>query len=196
MKRIFLYTSISVLFFGIISCNLLNSDQSDDIFKYMPGEVLVTLEDEYTLKDLRSVLENLEAEWSRSLGTSYVIKVVEGNENLWTNLLKDEEVIRDAQLNRFGYNYRIIDSEDFPTFKNDSLVVEITYSGCNSGHDYSLEYKRIGSTFELWLFKETPDEPCRAIIRDIQSFKIPKRVTESLHIFLLNPVDDRIILQS
>ena len=106
-------------------------------------------------------------------------------------------MIHNAQLNRFGYDYRLIETGEFTTLKNDSLVVEITYNGCAPGHDYSLEFERKGtSIFDLWLFKKTPDEECLAIIRDIRSFKIPQELIHAQRIVLFNPVNDKLILKN
>ena len=200
-KFSFIFAFVIILSFGLLSCDILSSNQANDKnqhsvdYQYMIGEVLVTLEEEFTVKDLRTVLKDLEAEWNRSLANGHVIQVQEDQEKLWIQQLEEEEVIHNAQLNRFGYSYSIFESENYPTIKNDSLKVEITYSGCAPGHEYTLEFEAKGlSTFDLWLFKKTPDEPCRAIIRDIQSFKIPQQLINAQNLLLINPVNDRIIL--
>ena len=198
---LFKITLVSILSFALASCDIFqaNDENRHSVdYQYMPGEVLVTLEEEFNVQDLRTVLENLEAEWNRSLADGHVIQVRETREKRWVQKLEEEEVIHNAQLNRFGYSYSIIASEsgNFPIIEDDSLKVEITYGGCGPGHEYSLEYEARGaSSFDLWLFKKTPDEPCRAILRDTRAFKIPQELMNAQNLVLLNPVNERIILR-
>lgn len=201
----FIMAFVSILNLGLLSCDIFSSNQANFEtrlsvdYQYMPGEVLVVLEEEFTLKNLREVLEDLEAEWSRPLADGYVIQVPDDQEKLWVQQLEEEKVIHNAQLNRFGYSYSIsaAESGNFPVIENDLLKVEITYSGCSAGHEYALEYEVKGfSSFALWLFKKTPDEPCRAIIRDTRSFKNPQELINAQNLVLLNPVNDKIFLSN
>lgn len=178
-------------------CVLFTGGNIDEYeFSITPGEVVVSLEHDYTPNDLNDFLSEFNSKWDRHLGNGYVIKVTEGEEKLWVPFLKNQEMIKDAQLNKFGFNYQITATGDLPKIENGLLHVLINYGGCNSGHDFTVEYEKIAdSSYEIWLYKETPDQMCRAYFSDYRSFELPSVIINASNIVLRSPVDEFIMVR-
>lgn len=90
---------IVVLFFVTNACKTTSSEEDVD---YTPGEVIVSLEDGVQESDIKPRIEELELEWKEyfvHLGSA-LIGVPVGDEELWVQKLKEEPMIRNAQLNR------------------------------------------------------------------------------------------------
>ncbi|GEM_PF-1543659 len=198
MKRIYLFTIASILVFGMISCNILSPDEDNGFedFRFVPGELLVELEDDYTLDELDSLLAECEIERRGTFFPAELILVQEGKEKDWAELLDKEDMIRSALLNRFGDGYILVEKDEFPYIKNDLLYVWTVYNGCGPGRDFTLEYMKTGSSsFEIWLFKENVEE-CGAVFQDKgRPFQIPDEVKDAQSIQLIKPINDRIDLR-
>ena len=78
---------------------------------------------------------------------------------------------------------------------NKSLTISISYSGCSSAHSFTLKNRLSSSTAEIWLFKETKDEPCDGIIQEVRTFQLPQEISTSKSIVLITPVEENIVLK-
>lgn len=95
-KTILLF--ILVLFLLANACNTTSSESELD---YVPGEVLITFEEGVQETDIKQRIEVLELEWKNyleNLGFA-LIGVPVGEEKLWVGKLKEEPMIRNAELN-------------------------------------------------------------------------------------------------
>jgi len=95
----------------------------------------------------------------------------------------------------FGSSYALSQTTELPGISNDSLNVQVAYSGCNGDHLFELK-SRIDDSFvaELWLFKQTPDQPCDAYFVENRAFPLSKKAIHSSKIVLFGPGDKRITL--
>lgn len=196
-RRVYIFVLSVLVTSSFMSCNLFTGGDVDvDDFRYIPGEIVVSLEEGYTVTDLIDLLEGLDAVLLRPLGTGYAVGVPVGEEGVWIQRLDEEKLIKTVQLNRFGYSYSVDYGENTPLIANGMLHVIVSHGGCNPGHSFTLEYERIGSSaYEIWLYKETPDQPCRAYFSYSRSFTLPEVLRNAGRIILLNPVDESMILK-
>ncbi|HWP83412.1 MAG TPA: hypothetical protein VNN76_12255 [Bacteroidota bacterium] len=96
----------------------------------------------------------------------------------------------------FGASYRLLERTTAPLLTQDSLFVAVSYSGCNGNHIFILRYRAAGfSAAEVWLFKQTGDEPCDRHIEETKRFALPAVIKSSERVTLLGPYDKRIILR-
>jgi hypothetical protein len=195
-----MYRNCIILLFSLVClqvCGLFTGGNIDEYeFRITAGEVVVSLHSDYSPSDLNEFLSEFGSEWDRYLGNGYVIKVTEGEEKIWVPFLKNQEMVRDAQLNKFGFNYQITAIDDLPKIENGLLHLLINYGGCNSGHDFTVEYEKIGdSSYEIWLYKETPDQACRAYFSDYRSFQLPAVILNANQILMRSPVDEFIMIR-
>jgi hypothetical protein len=195
MNRLWIILLIIIPVFQ--GCGLFTGGSIDEYkYRITPGEVVVSLNSENTPSDLNEFLSEFDMSWDRYLGNGYVIKVTVGEEKIWVPFLKNQVMVRDAQLNKFGFNYQITAIDDMPKIENGLLHVLINYSGCNSGHDFTVEYERTEeSSYEIWLYKETPDQMCRAYFSDYRSFELPSDILNANQILMRSPVDEFIMIR-
>lgn len=167
--------------------NAANPD-TEILIEYVEGEVFVRLENQRTFAQLEAMAERLELSINRSLGNGYILNVPETFEPIWIIRLEQDPIIDQAQLNRFGYNYQINETETLPFVRDDSLFVEVSYSGCESEQVFSLEAAGNFSTIqEIWLFKITPDQDCDAFFTEERGFYIPRIAQLATQVFLIDP---------
>ena len=95
----------------------------------------------------------------------------------------------------FGARYSIITTSNVPTISNGTLISKVSYSGCNDGHEFELKNRMVNSTAELWLFKQTDDQPCDAYFEEEKTYNLPKSILGSEEIVLITPSEDRISLK-
>lgn len=187
-----------LLFIYVLNgCGLFTGGSIDEYeYRIVNGEVVVSLKSGYTANDLNELLSEFNITWDRHLGNGYVIKVTEGEEKLWVPFLKNQEMIKDAQLNKFGFDYQISATDDLPKIENGLIHVLINYGGCNPGHDFTVEHEKLAeSSYEIWLYKETPDQMCRAYFSDYRSFELPSAILNANNIVLRSPVDEFIMVR-
>ncbi len=197
MKHLYSLAGASILALAVISCNIVFNGETPDSqnIRFVPGELLVEMNHGYTSNDLDSLLADLEP--GRGGGFSSAIHrvvVPEGRETHWVALLDKEEIIRTAQLNRFGYSYNLAEKDGYPYLQGDSLHVWVGYSGCDPDVDFSLEHARTGPSFyEVWLFKEEETD-CAAAWIEERAFKVPDEVRHAQSVRIIKPIDKRIVL--
>ena len=176
MKTHFSVFTILAAFILILSGCINNEPLGDDIeFSVIRGEVFVRMTGNATYEDLVALAERLEIEVNRKLGNGYVLNVPEGYEALWSTRLQQDSKIREAQFNNFGYSYRIASDDSLTYVDGDSIYVQVSYSGCDAGHAFTLESPvsiNLDSSMDLWLFKSTEDEDCDAVF--IKDFVFPR----------------------
>ncbi|REL33550.1 hypothetical protein DYD21_09045 [Rhodohalobacter sp. SW132] len=88
-----------VLFSVSTACNTTSSEVEAE---YTPGEVIIALEDGIEEADIVPRIEEFELQWKEyfeNIGYA-LIGVPVGEEELWVEKLKQEPMIRNAQLNR------------------------------------------------------------------------------------------------
>lgn len=96
----------------------------------------------------------------------------------------------------FGSDYVILQTEELPLIKNDSLIVRIAYSGCNGEHSFVLRNRYINSsTTEIWLYKQTPDQLCDAYFEETRYFLFTDEIIEATKIVIIGPRDSRITIK-
>jgi hypothetical protein len=182
---------------GLFGCIPLTPENNLDAenTRHMTGEILVEMHVGYFSNDLDSLLADIEPERSGGFYSEiHRVAVPEGQEKHWADLLRKEEIIRAADLNRFGYSYNLVERDGFPHLKGDSLYVKVGYSGCGPGHDFTLESLKTGSSsYEVWLFKEY-EEDCLAFFSEVRAFKIPDGLKNAQSIKLVKPVNERVEL--
>lgn len=94
----------------------------------------------------------------------------------------------------FGAHYAIVDSPA-PAVRNDTLVVTVQYGGCSGNHAFDVRSRVLAAGTELWLFKETPDQPCDMLVIEERRFAlsgnpklaIPLWIKDSTNQFPLRP---------
>jgi hypothetical protein len=89
---------IFVLFLVSNACNITSSEDEID---YVPGEVIISLEEGAQETDVKQRIEELQLEWKKyyeNLGFA-LISVPVGEEKLWAEKLAEEPMIRSAELN-------------------------------------------------------------------------------------------------
>ena len=78
------------------------STSSENELDYVPGDVIIHLENGVQESDIKPRIEELELEWEEyfeNLGAAH-IGVQIGKEKMWVQKLKEEPLIRNANLNR------------------------------------------------------------------------------------------------
>lgn len=96
----------------------------------------------------------------------------------------------------FGYRYNIVETDEYPVILNDSLIVKVQYGGCNDNHDFTILHKKESHNYsEVWLFKQTPDQSCEAVIQEIRSFRLPVEVFSTNQAFVIGPDNSRTLVR-
>jgi hypothetical protein len=99
--------------------------------------------------------------------------------------------------NPFGALYRIMQSTHPPAIASDSLIVTVSYSGCNRNHIFALRYFLRGpDDAEIWLSKLTPDQVCDMYIEETKEMHLPGVVAGRSTIILITPQKERIVLRT
>ncbi len=106
----------------------------------------------------------------------------------------DTEVAPIPATISFGALYSINDNAvtqfgvALPALAGDSLLLEVGYSGCSSGHEFELRSRLLNAErAEIWLYKLTPDEACLASFAPRESFRVPIDVLSRNEIDLIGP---------
>lgn len=74
----------------------------------------------------------------------------------------------------FGAEYEIVVSDEYPSLSSSELSVEVSYSGCDSNHDFALDFRSlVNQQHEAWLIKLTPDQECEAFFQEVKRFPLP-----------------------
>ncbi|MEX2603783.1 MAG: hypothetical protein WD361_06255 [Gracilimonas sp.] len=95
----------------------------------------------------------------------------------------------------FGARYSIVMTSALPTINNGTLVSKISYSGCNDSHEFELKNQTANSIAELWLFKQTEDQPCDAYFEEEKTYNLSESILSAENIVLITPSEDRITLK-
>ncbi|MBO6622186.1 MAG: hypothetical protein JJ892_14095 [Balneola sp.] len=106
----------------------------------------------------------------------------------------DNQSVNSSEEIEFGALYSVIISSNLPTISNGNLIIKVSYSGCNDGHEFELKNRTVNSAAELWLFKLTEDQPCDAYFEEEKTFNLSESILSSEKIVLITPTDDRIEL--
>lgn len=96
-KRILFF--IFILFLASNACNTNSSEVETD---YVPGEVIISLEEGVKEIAVKQRIEELQLEWEKYYENLRfaLIGVPVGEEMLWVEKLAEEPMIRSAELNR------------------------------------------------------------------------------------------------
>ncbi|RMF59105.1 MAG: hypothetical protein D6748_07180 [Calditrichaeota bacterium] len=95
----------------------------------------------------------------------------------------------------FGYRYSIrppINSNVM--LKNDSLLVQVAYSGCSSPHQFEFHYYTTDGEATVWFTKLTPDQSCEAYFTQWLRVKLPSQVVRKSKLIFLAPEDVSLVL--
>lgn len=103
--------------------------------------------------------------------------------------------VNESVETEFGASYSINLNESSPQIEVDMLTISISYSGCSSEHSFILKNRLLASTAEIWLFKETKDQPCDGIIQEVRTFQLPQEISTSKSIVLITPIEEAIVLK-
>ncbi|NBB76899.1 MAG: hypothetical protein GVY02_05915 [Bacteroidetes bacterium] len=107
----------------------------------------------------------------------------------------DDPSGNDLEEIEFGASYRLIQDEELPQLFDRILTVRVGYSGCEGAHEFTLRSRINGADGEMWLFKETRDQPCDAFFNEVLSFQVPNDVFTSQNVVLITPELERIMLE-
>ena len=107
----------------------------------------------------------------------------------------ENQAVNSTEKIEFGAGYSLVSNAKTPFIQNNSLVATVTYSGCNDRQIFQLMGRNTGNTAELWLFKETPDQPCDAYFREERIFTIPVNFLMADSMVLITPDLERIVLR-
>ncbi|MEQ9310651.1 MAG: hypothetical protein RLN90_14435 [Balneolaceae bacterium] len=102
--------------------------------------------------------------------------------------------INQSNESKFGASYTINLNEQSPLLEADSLTISLSYSGCNDAHSFLLLKNISSSNSEIWLFKETADQPCDGIIQEVRRFELTEEILTSKKIVFITPMDESVIL--
>ncbi|MBI4547810.1 MAG: hypothetical protein HY707_07515 [Ignavibacteriae bacterium] len=98
---------------------------------------------------------------------------------------------------QFGSPYVIIQTATTPNLSSDSLVVTVGYSGCNGGHEFSLQYRIVStSRAEVWLYKVSPAQLCRAYFVESKRYALPEAIHCHDTLTLVSPQGLKLILRA
>jgi hypothetical protein len=86
----------------------------------------------------------------------------------------------------FGALYQV-STEPPPILSGTTLVVTLTFSGCNGGHTFQLVTRTKDLTSRIWLRKVTDNQTCDMLITEDRGFELPVGVAQSLSITLRAP---------
>lgn len=96
---------------------------------------------------------------------------------------------------QFGTQYSLVTEGEVPFIREDTLVAEVTYSGCNGGHEFDLISQSTSSPAQLWLYKVTPNQDCEAFFRERKSFPLIQSMRQADDIQMLAPDGSRVTLR-
>ncbi|MEQ8523046.1 MAG: hypothetical protein RIB15_00015 [Gracilimonas sp.] len=95
----------------------------------------------------------------------------------------------------FGASYTISLSERTPFLEENILNISLYYSGCSNDHSFLLKKRASTSRTEVWLFKETPDQPCDGIVSEVRNFEVPQEILKQKSIIFLTPIGESVVLK-
>jgi hypothetical protein len=107
----------------------------------------------------------------------------------------DDPAGNDLEEIEFGASYQLVQDGELPQLFGRTLTVRVNYSGCEGGHEFTLRSRINGADGEMWLFKETQDQPCDAFFNEVLSFQVPNEVFTSQNVVLISPELERITLE-
>lgn len=94
----------------------------------------------------------------------------------------------------FGAEYNVVVTDEFPNLTDNELQVEVSYSGCDPNHEFSLNFRQTNvSEYDVWLTKVTPDQDCRAFFQELVIQPLPEQL-KSGRLFFIGP-NERIVLR-
>ena len=107
----------------------------------------------------------------------------------------ENQSVNTSQEIEFGARYSVITTLNVPTISNGTLISKVSYSGCNDGHEFELKNRLANSTAELWLFKQTEDQPCDAYFEEEKTYNLSESILSAENIVLITPTENRITLK-
>lgn len=116
----------------------------------------------------------------------------------WTGLLSLSACITDQgkESSQFGAQYNLLQTSSLPSLSNDTLHIRVSYSGCSGNHAFTIRHSiKSSSTTEIWLFKETPDQPCDAYFEEEKTYLLPENIRSQQNIVLVGPYGKRFTLR-
>ena len=97
---------------------------------------------------------------------------------------------------QFGDTYRILTETARPEVQNQTLRLQVGYSGCSGGHPFRLEYRRIDSnTAEMWLVHDGRGEMCEAYFTEDLTLELPDELLRYQSVMLHLPGADAMVLR-
>ena len=90
----------------------------------------------------------------------------------------------------FGAHYRVPLQPDPPVLEATSLHLTVSYGACGTNREFVLRYRSRSDTYvDVWLRKDTPDEPCDMLVIERRVFPAPETVRDAAVVILLRPGD-------
>ncbi len=94
----------------------------------------------------------------------------------------------------FGAEYNVVVTDEFPNLTDSELQVEVSYSGCDPNHEFSLNFRQTNvSEYDVWLTKVTPDQDCQAFFQELVIQPMPEEIRTGRVVFF-GP-NERIVLR-
>lgn len=97
---------------------------------------------------------------------------------------------------QFGDTYRILTETARPEVQNQTLRLQVGYSGCSGGHPFRLDYRQVDShTAEMWLVHDGRGEMCEAYITETLTLELPDELLRYQSVMLHLPGADAMVLR-
>ena len=98
------------------------------------------------------------------------------------------------EVDRFGYDYMVLEQSGYPKIISDSVHIFVSYSECPGNQEFILQSSvRESSEVDLWLFKKTAGYPCDLYVREEHIYPLPT-IANGRKVFLVAPSNKRIEL--
>lgn len=97
---------------------------------------------------------------------------------------------------QFGDAYRILTETARPEVQNNTLRLQVGYSGCSGGHPFRLEYRQADAhTAEMWLVHDGRGEMCEAYFTETLTLALPDELLRYQSVVLHLPGADAMMLR-
>lgn len=97
---------------------------------------------------------------------------------------------------QFGDAYRVLTETARPEVQNQTLRLQVGYSGCSGGHPFRLEYRQVDShSAEMWLVHDGRGEMCEAYFTEALTLVLPDELLRYQSVMLHLPGADAMVLR-
>ncbi|MCC5913319.1 MAG: hypothetical protein JJU46_02985 [Balneolaceae bacterium] len=75
----------------------------------------------------------------------------------------------------FGAQYTIVVSDDLPAVSDGDVIIEVSYTACEAGHEFNLNTDEVADNdFRVWLTKITPNDECTDLQTQVEQHSLPE----------------------